>query len=439
MSARATRTLWFIVGTAISLPLMAGCASPGPAVQGGGYVIQGASRVPANMPDSLPVPGAIPVPGGLPTHTGPPPRYGGTAPTWGPGYTPPPAPAPVYPPQASRYPSTPGASPGAVTQAAPPVAYPPPAAGNGSPAPSYPSTTYGGGARYGGGIAPVPQTPPGVFAPIQPGLTPGLRPLPARRQLGEKELALDSDGDGTPDTWFTVTEGRITRVTRDNDHDGKSDFTSSFSREEGLPTSEVQYRGDTGQVAEKTEFDSGVKRKREADDNGDGQPDHWWYYLGGDLSKEAWDRDADGKIDEARHYRKGQVARVEYDEDRDGKFEKSDFMKGDRIMRSEILDQDGILTRVYDEQGARVVREERDGDGDGQVELVTVLNASGGKVREDRDLNGDDRADVSAYYEGGKLVRREISGSYLRAQKTPDSAAPSVDVEQRDFRKLSGS
>jgi hypothetical protein len=309
--------------------------------------------------------------------------------------------------------------------------YPPPAAGIGSPPPSL--------GRAAGIGATAPVAPP-LFAPITPTPQMSPRPLAGNRPLGEKEMALDTDSDTRVDTWIRVSEGVITRVSRDTDRDGRPDFTSSFSRAAGLPTSEVKYKGDTGQVALKTEFEEGVKTKREADENGDGNPDHWWYYLGGELSKEAWDRDGDRKIEVVKRYRNQQVISVEFDEDRDGRFEKSDTLQDGVRVRTRIEDGEGILELVYDGGGQRVVRKERDTNGDGRADLVVVLDpASGIRVREDRDLNSDGRPDVSAYYEQGKLVRREISGAYLRAQKAPDREAPSVDVETRDFRKLSGS
>ncbi len=398
----------------------AGCGTANLAT-GGGYVLRGAKPA-----------------GPQPRHPPPAARDGLTSPSGdlGTRIARPSAPAPSPAPLAS-----PGAvlpSPRPPVQAAvqapvqAPVHYPPPAAGIGSPPPSALGTTGIGG-------TPTPVASP-LFAPITP--TPQLtpRPLAASRPLGEKEMALDTDADSRVDTWIKVSEGVITRVSRDTDRDGKPDFTSNFSRVAGLPLSEVQYKGDTGQVALKTEFEEGVKTKREADENGDGNPDHWWYYLGGELSKEAWDKDGDGKIDIVKRYRNQKVLRVEYDEDRDGTFEKSDLLQDGVRVRTRIEDSDGILELVYDGGGQRVVRKERDTDGSGRPNIVVVLDpASGARVREDRDLNGDGRPDVSAYFEGGKLVRREISGAYLRAQKAPDRQAPSVDVEKRDFRKLTGS
>lgn len=375
--------------------------------------------------------------GARPNQTGP---RADTARSRGGGLTPPsgyprsrPAPGPAYP-TVTRPPTprTPGAGNA-------PVAYPPPAAGIGSPPPGPSSQRAAippGSARF----PPPPSPPSPIFAPITVAPQPAPRPLPAQRPLGEKQLALDTDADGIPDTWFQISDGRITRVSRDTDKNGKADFTAHFSRDQGLPVSEVQYKGDTGQVTLKTEFEEGIKTKREADENGDGNPDHWWYYLGGRLSKEAWDRDADGKIEEVRRYRSEQVVRVEYDEDRDGKFEKSELLENGVRISSEIADGDGLLTLFYGSKGERVIRRERDRNGDGVTDIVVVLDpVTGVQVRQDRDLNGDGRPDVSAYYEGGKLARREISGDYLRTQKVRDAAAPGVDVEKRDFRKQTDS
>ena len=252
-------------------------------------------------------------------------------------------------------------------------------------------------------------------------------------------MILDTDNDGKSDAWVSVSEGQVTKLARDTDRDGKPDFTTEFSRGEGQPVREVQVKADTGQVAAQTEFEQGVTSKKQADENGDGRPDHWWYYLGGRLSKEDRDTDGDGRVDESKHYRGEQIARVERDEDRDGRFEKIDVIENGKRVRREVEDKNGPLTLVYDASGSRVLRRERDTNGDGRPDIVVALApATGTVLREDRDLNGDGRPDVSAYYENGQVVRREISGEYLRAQKAPSAAAPGVNVETRDFRKLPG-
>jgi len=280
-------------------------------------------------------------------------------------------------------------------------------------------------------------SPPGTFAAIPP--APSRRPNPFR-PLGVKDMQLDTDGDGKVDAWVTITEGNITRLARDTDHDGRPDFNTTFSRGEGQPLAEEHVKPDTGQVASRTEYEQGVTSKKEADDNGDGRPDHWWYYLGGRLSRETRDTDGDGKVDETKVYRGKQLAEVQTDENRDGTFDRTDFIEGGRRVRTEVVDGGGPLTLVYDAPGKRIARRERDTNGDGRSDIVVVLDPiSGAVVREDRDLNGDGRPDVSAYYEKGHVVRREISGEYLRAQKGPSPAAPGVNVETRDFRKLPGS
>ncbi|OGP85700.1 MAG: hypothetical protein A2Y95_06635 [Deltaproteobacteria bacterium RBG_13_65_10] len=250
---------------------------------------------------------------------------------------------------------------------------------------------------------------------------------------------MDTDGDGKLDTWMSVVNGQITRLARDTDHDGKPDFTTTFSAGEGQPLADVQYKPGTEQIVSKTEYEQGVTSKREADDNGDGKPDHWWYHAGGRLAKEARDTDGDGKIDEMKLYRDEKVVRIEYDVNHNGKFDKADVMENGRRVRTEITDNNGALVLFYDGTGTKVARRERDSNDDGRPDIIVALDpATGVVLREDRDLNGDGRPDVSAYFEKGKVVRREISGEYLRAQQKPSALTPSVSPETRDFRKVPG-
>ena len=84
--------------------------------------------------------------------------------------------------------------------------------------------------------------------------SPSRRPNPLR-PLGVRDMILDTDADGKPDAWVTVSEGQVTKLARDTDRDGKPDFTTEFSRGEGQPVREVQVKADTGQVTAQTEFE----------------------------------------------------------------------------------------------------------------------------------------------------------------------------------------
>jgi len=138
-------------------------------------------------------------------------------------------------------------------------------------------------------------------------------------------------------------------------------------------------------------------------------------------------------------YRDEKVVRIEYDVNHNGKFDKADVMENGRRVRTEITDNNGALVLFYDGTGTKVVRRERDSNDDGRPDIIVALDpATGVVLREDRDLNGDGRPDVSAYFEKGKVVRREISGEYLRAQQKPSALTPSVSPETRDFRKVPG-
>lgn len=54
------------------------------------------------------------------------------------------------------------------------------------------------------------------------------------------------------------------------------------------------------------------------DTNGDGRPDRWEHFKGGELDRIEMDSNQDGKLDEVKYVEKGVVVRSEKDTDFDG-------------------------------------------------------------------------------------------------------------------------
>jgi len=70
------------------------------------------------------------------------------------------------------------------------------------------------------------------------------------------------------------------------------------------------------------------------------------------------------------------------------------------------LSQQPVASFYYNEKG-NVVRQERDTNGDGKMDLWTYYNGQGQVERVEQDTNFDGKPDVFIYYEGGKPRRQE--------------------------------
>lgn len=133
----------------------------------------------------------------------------------------------------------------------------------------------------------------------------------------------------------------------DLDHDGKPDVWDYT----------VQVPGPDGRMVERRD-------REELDMNSDGQVDLVkWFDAHDQLARETLDLDFDGKVDQVNLYEHGLIS-----------------------------------------------RKERDLDGDGRPDQTAIYGAAGTpeagqRVREERDTNADGKVDVWEYYEHGRLVR----------------------------------
>ena len=191
---------------------------------------------------------------------------------------------------------------------------------------------------------PVPAPP----APIAPSATPADR-------------VLDRDGDGRPDHWIHLSQGRPAREQFDDNGDGAPDRT--VVRDPA----------------------SGQEQRVEEDRNGDGRPDMISEYKDGQLVRVRRDSNFDGSPDAWSFYRAGQLSREEQDPD-----------------------GDGFRNRVALYQDGRLASEREDRDADGRVDRLTRYDAEQRVAQRDEDQDGDGLVDARAYYENGRLVRREL-------------------------------
>ena len=133
---------------------------------------------------------------------------------------------------------------------------------------------------------------------------------------------------------------------------------------------------------------SGVPVVREEDTRGDGRSDRWIGYVDG-IRRDLWeDTSGDGRPDVHLAFSEGtlDLERIELD-----------------------TDHDGSPDQVFRYEGARLVAEAKDSDGDGVLDRFDTFDEQGRVAIRREDLDGDGRIDIRSDYEKGRLVRRELS------------------------------
>jgi hypothetical protein len=221
--------------------------------------------------------------------------------------------------------------------------------------------------------------PPAPAPPVSAGAMPA-PVLPPRAATAPADRVLDRDGDGRPDHWIHLAQGRPVRELFDDNADGAPDRT--VLRDPA----------------------SGREQRVEEDRNGDGRVDTVSEYEDGQLARVRRDNDFDGSSDAWSFYRAGQLTREEHDPD-----------------------GDGFRNRVTLYEDGRLESEREDRDADGRVDRLTRYDAEQRIVQRDEDQDGDGLVDARAYYENGRLVRRELvsesQGDAIEDEEDLSSAA----------------
>jgi hypothetical protein len=227
------------------------------------------------------------------------------------------------------------------------------------------------------------------------------RPGASRREPGPPAPRVDADG------YVPVYEkGRLVRRERDIDGDGRPDVIVYYG-DDGRPVRGEESSRLDGRFDTVSHYRNGRMTRRESDTDGDGRPDLWTeyddqerptrteallpsdrklvrVYVEGRLAREEWRRLPQDRVQTRLTYANGRV--VEREEDSTG---------------AGVLD----VISVFDEHGRVVKQGHRTAAG--RVAVWRYFAPDGAVVREE-ELAADGQVTAIAYYENGRLARREL-------------------------------
>ena len=138
---------------------------------------------------------------------------------------------------------------------------------------------------------------------------------------------------------------------------------------------------------------------RQVDRDDDGVRDAFYTYDGDSLTGEQHDANNDGKIDLVIRFQARRRIRSDEDIDHDGHMDKWTF----------------FATPMQSEQELPI-RIDHDKKHRGFADTFEYFHIANGKAvltRRERDTNGDGKVDIVSIFENGKLVRREIADPSL--------------------------
>ena len=218
-----------------------------------------------------------------------------------------------------------------------------------------------------------------------------------RRELEvlRKRLDVDSDGNAEEVRYLDPESGRLVRVERDSDFDGKLD---DF----------VTYDGDTPAI-------------RVRDTNANGASDSWERFAGGVLEAKTLDQDHDGVKDTFFRYGGGELTELLRDANNDGTIDRIERYRARRRTHTE---EDTTLNGFMDtwteyavvgdaEVVARIERDTHDKGKPNVFETYETQDELTRLARKEEDLDADGTIDVVSTYENGRLKQRAISDEAL--------------------------
>jgi hypothetical protein len=239
-----------------------------------------------------------------------------------------------------------------------------------------------------------------------------------------------------PDSIFDVAEREIDGVdkvvkTLDADRDGRAEMEKTFDDKTGALESVSQDTNYDGLLD--SQYSYGPKGEiltSIEDTDHDGVPDRWVKFVSGRGTEVEVDRNNDGTRDGFIAYQNDTLAYEQFDDDNNGKIDRRvEYANRTRSVEMEDANADGTMDLwTYYEPGGRPTRIEKDTRGadgksgsDGKPDIIEYYagTAPGSMVieRKEEDTDGDGQVDVVAYYENGKLARKEILKAKSAAKK----------------------
>jgi len=171
--------------------------------------------------------------------------------------------------------------------------------------------------------------------------------------------------------------------------------------------------------------------------NGDGIPDLWIYHnpmKPEEIIRQEEATKGDSRVDVWSYFKDGKLVRREVDTNASGRPDTVYYYEDDKLAREERDEKgEGHATFRAFYQNGRLYRVEKSAQGNGKMDLwVTYDTSKEGEIvlREERDLNSDGAVDLWSYFENGRLVRRDVSAvglEYITQQgKNPQMASPNA-------------
>ena len=106
-------------------------------------------------------------------------------------------------------------------------------------------------------------------------------------------LELDRNGDGKPDQWYEVSDGRVVALRLDRNYDGQVDYVVEYDGDNRKVREEMDFNYD-GRMDDFYFFENGQLVRQEVDTNFDGRVDLWVTLEGQYIRSYDMDRDFDG-------------------------------------------------------------------------------------------------------------------------------------------------
>ncbi len=113
--------------------------------------------------------------------------------------------------------------------------------------------------------------------------------------------AVDTNEDGNVDQWFEVADGRVERVSMDNNYDSRIDYNVEYDIRHRKTYEEMDFNHD-GRMDDFYYFEEGKLVRQEIDSNFDGRIDIWVHLEGMYIRKYEMDSDFDGVVDVVKDY-----------------------------------------------------------------------------------------------------------------------------------------